>query len=160
MDDIDTAPRPQDYILYAKIWPRMKAILIDGLILTGAFLIAALIGANLAGSGAAAFLVWVAFWILYDPLMVSRTGGTIGHHAQNLRVVSDRTGRQPSFVIAFIRNVVKGALGLVSLLAMVGSSRQKALHDWIAGTTVQARNLQLARLRYFTKARRSTGDAG
>jgi len=64
---------------------------------------------------------------LYDPLMVSRTGGTIGHHLQNLR--------------------------MVSLLAMAGSSRQKAVHDWVAGTTVQARDLQIARLRNFTKVR-------
>ena len=83
MDDADNALRDPDYILYARIWPRMKAILIDALILMGVFLAAALVGANLEGSGAVAFLVWVAFWILYDPLMVSRTGGTIGHHLQN-----------------------------------------------------------------------------
>ena len=159
METTENASLDPDYVLYARIWPRMKAILIDGFVLTGVFLAAAVVGANLAGSGAVAFIVWVAFWILYDPLMVSRTGGTIGHHLQNLRVVSDRTGRHPSLVAAFIRNVVKGVLGLVSLLAMAGSSREKALHDWIAGTTVQARDARLARLRSFTKVRRS-GDAG
>ena len=157
MENIGKASLDPDYVLYAKIWPRMKAILIDGFIVMGAFLAAALVGANLAGSGAVAFVVWVAFWILYDPLMVSRTGGTIGHHVQNLRVVSDRTGRNPSLVVAFVRNVVKGVLGLVSLLAMAGSRRQKALHDLIAGTTVQARDVQLARLRYFTKVQRPGG---
>src|SRR4051812_11112384 len=123
MDSTDKASVNSDYVLYARIWPRTKAILIDGFILMGVLLAAALVGANVAGSGAVAFLVWVAFWILYDPLMVSRTGGTIGHHVQNLRVVSDRTGRHPSLVVAFVRNVVKGVLGIVSLLAMAGSSR-------------------------------------
>jgi uncharacterized RDD family membrane protein YckC len=150
----DSASPGPDYVLYARVWPRMKAILIDGVVLMGAFLVAALVGANLAGSGAVAFVVWVAFWVLYDPLMVSRTGGTIGHHVQNLRVVSDRTGRNPSLLVAFMRNLVKGFLGLVSLVAMLASSRQKALHDWIAGTTVQARDVQLARLRHFAKVRR------
>jgi len=159
MESTDKASLDPEYVLYAKMWPRMKAILIDGFILTGAFLAAALVGANLVGSGAVVFVVWVAFWTFYDPLMVSRTGGTIGHHLQNLRVVSDRTGRNPSLVVALIRNVAKGVLGLVSLLAMAGSSRQKALHDWIAGTTVQARDAQLARFRYFTKVRRPR-DAG
>jgi uncharacterized RDD family membrane protein YckC len=154
MERTDETSLHPDFVLYAKMWPRMKAIFIDGFIVMGAFLAAALVGANRPGSGAAAFVVWVGFWTFYDPLMVSRTGGTIGHHVQNLRVVSDRTGSNPSLVVALIRNVVKSVLGLVSLLAMAGSSRQKALHDWIAGTTVQARDARLARLRYFTKVRR------
>jgi len=161
---IDPPPQTEEteaaYVLYAKIWPRMKAILVDGFIVMGAYLVAALVGANVAGSGAVAFLVWFAFWVLYDPLMVSRTGGTIGHHTQNLRVVSDRTGRPPSLLVAFIRNVVKGFLGIVSLLTMAGSPRQKAIHDWVAGTTVQARDAQLARLRNFTRVRRAPMGAG
>lgn len=140
-----------EYVFYARIWPRMKAILIDGFVLAMIFVSAALVGANVTGSGAAAFLVWFAFWVLYDPLMVSRTGGTIGHHLQNLKVVSDRTGRNPSFLTAFIRNLTKGVLGVISLLAMAGSSRKKALHDFIAGTTVQARDVHVARLKHFIK---------
>jgi uncharacterized RDD family membrane protein YckC len=143
-----------DYVLYSRIWPRMKAILIDGLILAGAFFLAAFVGANVAGSGPTAFVLWALFWVLYDPLLVSRTGGTVGHHVMNLRVVSDSTGRNPSFLRAFFRNIVKGTFGMVSLLAVVGSAQQKAIHDWIGGTTVQARNLQLARSRSFVKVRR------
>jgi uncharacterized RDD family membrane protein YckC len=143
-----------DYLLYARIWPRVKALLIDGFILSGVFVAAALIGSSFAGSGAAAFLVWFSFWTLYDPVMVSRTGGTVGHHLQNLKVVSDRTGGRPSLLSAFIRNVLKTILGILSLLAMAGSSRQKALHDLLAGTTVQARDVALARLRDFRKVRR------
>jgi hypothetical protein len=55
---------------------------------------------------------------------------------------------------------VKGLLGLPSLLAMAGSSRKKALHDWLAGTTVQARDAQLARLRNFTKRQRTQTNGG
>ena len=143
------------YVLYAKVWPRTKALLIDAFILAAGFLVAALVGANVSGSGGAAFLVWFGFWVLYDPVMVSRTGGTVGHHLQNLRVVSDRTGRAPALLAACIRNVVKSLLGSVSLLAMAGSSQQKAIHDSIAGTTVQARDPELARLRHFTRVRRT-----
>lgn len=160
MDDTDSSSQSPDYVLYARVWPSMKAILIDAFILMGVFLAAALVGANLAGSGAIAFVIWFAFWVLYDPLMVSRTGGTIGHHVQNLRVVSDDTGRSPSFVTAFIRNILKGFLGGVSLLAMAVSSRQKALHDLMVGTTVQARDARFARLKHFTKVRRSQSDVG
>jgi uncharacterized RDD family membrane protein YckC/predicted alpha/beta hydrolase family esterase len=149
-----------DFVLYAKVWPRMKATLIDGLILALAFVAAASVGANVAGWGAGAFLVWLAFWALYDPVLVSRTGATVGHRLQNLRVVSDRTGGHPSLPVAFIRNVVKGVFGVISLLAMVGSARKKALHDWLAGTTVQARDVQVARLRNFSKVNRARTGAG
>ena len=161
MDPAANVSQGPEVILYAKIWPRVKAILIDGFILGIAFLVAAIVGANIAGAGAVAFVVWVAFWVVYDPLLVSGTGGTVGHHLQNLRVVSDRTGGNPSLLAAFIRNVVKGLLGTFSLLGMAGSRRQKSIHDWIAGTTVQARDVQMARLRHFTRVRRSQGvDAG
>src|SRR5579864_3695825 len=134
VDSPETAQRGPEYIFYARPWPRVKAMLIDGLILMGAFVVAALVGANIAGAGAAAFVVWAAFWILYDPLMVWRTGGTIGHHVQNLRVVSDRTGGPPSLVAAVVRNIVKGFFGIFSLLGMAASSRRKALHDLFART--------------------------
>jgi uncharacterized RDD family membrane protein YckC len=140
-------------IHYARLWPRAKAILIDGFILAVAFLVAALVGSRLAGAGPVAFVAWVGLWALYDPIMVWLTGGTVGHHLQNLRVVSDRTGGPPSLPAAIVRNVAKAALGAVSLLAMAASSRGKALHDWIAGTTVQARDPAAARSRDFTRVR-------
>jgi uncharacterized RDD family membrane protein YckC len=153
-------PNENEYVFYARIWPRVKAILIDGLVLSAVFLGAAVVGANIKGAGAAAFLVWLTVWVLYDPLMVSRTGGTIGHHLQNLKVVSDRTGRNPSVFAALVRNLFKGLLGILSLLAMAGSSRKKALHDLIAGTTVQARDVHRARLRNFTRMARTDPATG
>jgi uncharacterized RDD family membrane protein YckC len=150
---------PPEVIHYARVWPRAKAVLVDALILVLAFLVAAVVGARLAGAGPVAFIAWVAVWALYDPLMVSLTGGTVGHHLQNLRVVSDRTGRAPSFPVAFVRNVAKAVLGAVSLLGMTASSRSKALHDWIAGTTVQARDVGAARSRDFTRVRWPFGES-
>ena len=52
-----------------------------------------------------------------------------------------------------LRNVAKTVFGAVSLLAMAVSSRSKALHDWVAGTTVQARDPGTARSREFSKVR-------
>jgi len=142
-----------DVVHYARVWPRVKALIIDGAILAAAFLVAALVGARLAGAGPVAFVAWVALWALYDPLMVAFTGGTVGHKLQNLRVVDDRTGGRPSLPAAFVRNVAKTLVGAISLLGMALSSRSKALHDWVAGTTVQARDPEEARSRAFTKVR-------
>ena len=60
---------------------------------------------------------------------------------------------------ALVRNIVKGVFGGLSLLAMAGSARKKALHDFIVGTTVQAKDAHTARLRNFIKlpARRAAG---
>jgi uncharacterized RDD family membrane protein YckC len=149
---------PEVVVLYARVWPRVKAILVDGAIIGLVFVAAALVGAHVQGAGAAAFVTWFAVWALYDPLMVWSTGGTVGHHLFNLRVVSDRTGGRPSLLAAFVRNVAKVSLGLLSLLAMAGSARGKALHDWIAGTTVQARDRGTALSRDFTKVRSIEGS--
>jgi uncharacterized RDD family membrane protein YckC len=152
------APGSAEVVFYARVWPRVKAILVDWVILVGAFLVAALVGARFEGAGAAAFVTWFAIWMLYDPLLVSLTGGTVGHHLLNLRVVSDRTGGRPSLPAALVRNVAKTFFGVVSLLAMAASSRSKSLHDWIARTTVQARDVGSALSRDFTKVRWLEGN--
>jgi uncharacterized RDD family membrane protein YckC len=154
--DPASAPAPE-VVHYARIWPRVKAILVDAFILSAAFLVAALVGSRVRGAGPVAFIVWFGLWALYDPIMVSVTGGTVGHHLQNLRVVSDRTGGRPSLPAAFVRNVAKVSLWAFSLLAMAFSSRGKALHDWIAGTTVQARDPAAARSRDFSRIRSAWG---
>jgi uncharacterized RDD family membrane protein YckC len=152
------APGAPEVVLYARVWPRVKAILVDWFILVAAFLVAALVGAHVEGAGAAAFVTWLAIWFLYDPLLVSLTGGTVGHHLLNLRVVADGTGGRPSLPAAFVRNVAKTFFGVVSLLAMAASSRSKSLHDWIARTTVQARDAGGALSRDFNKVRLLEGN--
>jgi uncharacterized RDD family membrane protein YckC len=156
--DASAAAGAPDVVLYARLWPRAKAILVDWSIIVAAYLVAGLVGANFRGVGAAAFVVWIAVWVLYDPLMVWLTGGTVGHHLFNLRVVSDRTGGRLSFPAAFVRNLAKTALCAISLLAMAASSRSKALHDWVVGTTVQPRDAGAALSRDFTKVRLLDGQ--
>ncbi len=146
-------PQPP-YVLYARVGVRVKAFLVDYFVVLGVFLIAALVGANVAGAGAVTFCVWLAFFVLYDPLTVWRTSGTIGHHLQNLRVVSDRTGRNPSLPAALLRNVAKVLFGVFSFVGMALSLQNKALHDWVAGTTVQIGDEKLARRRDYDRVAR------
>jgi uncharacterized RDD family membrane protein YckC len=145
------AEEERGHVFYARIGIRMKAFLIDSFIVGVAFLIAAVAGANLPGRGAVAFSAWAAFALLYDPVMIWRSSGTIGHHLQNIRVVSDRTGGRPSLARALVRNIAKVFFGGFSFLAMAFSSRSKSLHDWLAGTTVQIQNPAFARSKDFVK---------
>jgi uncharacterized RDD family membrane protein YckC len=140
-----------EYVCYARVGVRVKAFLIDYFVVLGALLIAALVGANVHGTGAFAFCLWLAFLLLYDPLMVWRTSGTVGHHLQNLRVVSDKTGANPTLPAALLRNLTKTLFGSLSFLAMTFSRRKKTFHDWVAGTTVQIRDQRLARLRDYER---------
>jgi uncharacterized RDD family membrane protein YckC len=142
---------------YARVGPRVRAFLIDYFLLFGAFAVVAVVGAQLEsvpGLRAALFALWVAFVLLYEPVMVSRTGGTLGHHLKNIHVVSDRTGGPPGFVAAMARNLIKAFLGGLSFLWMLGSDRQQAIHDLVARVTVQIKNPALARHRDYVRGPR------
>ena len=91
-----------------------------------------------------------ATWLLYEPLLVSMTGGTVGHHVCNIRVVDDRTGGNVSFGKAIVRMVIKTILGWFSFISMAVASRHQALHDVLTKSTVQIRNLAKARPHDFS----------
>ena len=83
--------------------------------------------------------VFVAVLLLYEPLLVSIAGGTIGHYLSNIRVVDDRTNGNISIFKAFARVVIKFVLGWYSFLSMIWSRRRKAVHDILTRSTVQIR---------------------
>ena len=90
-------------------------------------------------SRALGVLVIVAL-LLYEPILVSRIGGTLGHYFNNLRVVDQHNGGNISFLKACARMVIKGLLGLYSFVILAATSRNQAVHDLLTGSTVQIRN--------------------
>jgi uncharacterized RDD family membrane protein YckC len=87
----------------------------------------------------------VLILILYEPLLVSYTGGTLGHWYTNLRVVDDRTGGNLSLRTAFIRAGIKAVLGAYSFVVMMATRRNQTLHDLLTRSTVQIRDAATAR---------------
>ena len=74
---------------------------------------------------------------LYDPILTSRAGGTIGHFVIGIRVKSDRDRSENiSFLGAVLRFVVKVLLGWVSLLTVPRGRDNRAIHDMVAGSVV------------------------
>ena len=74
--------------------------------------------------------------LLYEPVMVTAAGGTIGHRSLNLRVVrASDFGRVPIHR-SVIRVVVKAVLGVPVFLAVYFTSKNQGLHDLAAGTVV------------------------
>jgi hypothetical protein len=83
---------------------------------------------------------FVAAYFLYEPLLVSLAGGTVGHYLSNLRVVDDRTDGNISFPKAVARVVVKAVLGWYSFVSMAAARRHQAVHDLLTRSTVQIRD--------------------
>ena len=90
-------------------------------------------------SRALGILVVIAL-LLYEPVLVSFTGGTLGHYLANLRVVDERDGGNISFLKACARVVIKGLLGLYSFAILAATRRNQAVHDLLTRSTVQIRD--------------------
>lgn len=96
--------------------------------------------------------------VLYEPVLVSRTGGTLGHHFTNLRVVDDRGGNV-SFLKACARLVVKGVLSWYSFVIMAATRRNQAVHDLLTRSTVQIRDPAKASPGQYVVERREVDEA-
>jgi len=127
---------------YARFSRRLRAMLIDWIIaltvIYGALLLATTTS-NDNFSRALGILV-VAALVLYEPILVSRTGSTVGHYFTNLRVVDDRDGGNIGFARACARSLIKGVLGLYSFVVLAATRRNQALHDLLTRSTVQIRD--------------------
>ncbi len=136
--DLTTKPAPR----YARFSRRLRGIVLDWIIgmavMFGAVLIATTVRSD-DFSRALGILVVVAL-LLYEPVLVSLTGGTLGHYFTNLRVVDERDGGNVSFLKACGRLVIKALLGWHSFAIMAATRRNQAVHDMLTRSTVQIRD--------------------
>lgn len=142
MSIADFAERRASEPAYARFLPRARALVLDAIILYLELYTAVAIAVAIRSDGLARVLGFavVASWLLYEPLFVAFAGGTIGHRLANLRVVDDRTHRNVSLPKAFARMIIKGVLGWVSFITMLGARRSQAIHDLLTRSTVQLRD--------------------
>jgi len=127
-------------VRHATFTRRFRALVIDNLVLSGTGVALFFLGdavSDLPGATRLVLLLIVALILLYEPVLVSRRGATIGHAVARLRVVDVRTGTWPSFGRAFVRFLIKGILGLPSFITMALDRRHQAVHDLLTHTAVQ-----------------------
>jgi uncharacterized RDD family membrane protein YckC len=145
---------------YARFPRRLVALVSDAALVTGGFavlfLAAAATGAETIVRVLLAAFVLVA--LLYDPVLVSRTGGTLGHRWTNLRVVDDDTGGNLPFGRALARSLIKTVLGLPSFVFIGLTRRYQALHDLASRSTVQVRDVSRARPYHYVYERADTPE--
>jgi uncharacterized RDD family membrane protein YckC len=140
---------------YGRFSRRLKAVVIDWMIVVS-LLVAALFAAVSIHSdhiGRILGYTVIAVALLYEPLLVSLTGSTIGHYRTNLRVVDNRTHGNISFMKAVVRVIIKAALGLYSFVTMATTSRHQAVHDLLTQSTVQIRDRSKASSKDYVNAR-------
>lgn len=150
-------------ILFARFPRRLLALCVDlGLFVGGTFIVS--LGVEIVpiqSIGAVLVGVLIAGVILYEPLLVSITGGTIGHHALNLRVARDDGQGNLRFLQALIRMWLKGFLGIISFFFMGLTRRHQALHDLATSSSVQIKHPENARSSHYVVERTtSPGEVG
>jgi uncharacterized RDD family membrane protein YckC len=125
-------------INYGTLLNRVKAVIIDGLVLMGLGLLASSILSKFENAPDWIRLVAFIFvFLLYDPLFTSLFGGTIGHFFIGLRVRRESDESKKILLpVAIIRFVIKAFLGSISLLTVSGNKKNRAIHDALVGSVV------------------------
>jgi uncharacterized RDD family membrane protein YckC len=140
---------------YGRFSRRIRAVVIDWIIIM-LLLVTALfvaVSTNSDRIGRILGFTFVGIWLLYEPLLVSLAGSTIGHYRTNLRVVDNRNHGNISFAKAVVRVIIKGVLGIYSFITMATTSRHQAVHDVLTQSTVQIRDLSKATSHHYVHAR-------
>ena len=109
--------------------------MVDGLIVLGAMIGGGLLIADLGPQYTWLRGLWLGFTVLgYEPLFTSLSA-TLGQRLAKYRVrqYGDRT-QHISIPAAYLRYVIKLALGIISFFAMNFNPEQRALHDMAAGS--------------------------
>lgn len=129
---------PEPQIIYATIKERVQAVAFDaGIIITAAILLFSGLDEMGMDNSELKKPLFLTLFLLYDPLMISLTGGTIGHKMVNItvrRITNHDKKINPIF--AFLRFAVKGVLGWMSLLTITGNPEKRAIHDFLSDSVV------------------------
>lgn len=124
--------------IYPGVFVRVKAMVIDGIVLL-VFMVATSSVFSLFNDVHDVVRVnaFVFIFLLYDPLLTSFWGGTIGHRFAGIRVRKERDEQSNiQFPQAVLRYIIKALIGWISLLTVGGNKKGKAIHDFAAGSVV------------------------
>ncbi|WP_308993862.1 RDD family protein [Mariniflexile litorale] len=123
---------------YSKLFTRIKAAFVDALELiilmysaTEIFNLIEMIPNYIR------ICVFVFLFLLYEPILISVFGATVGHFFND--IVVKRDGDEQKNVLfpkAIFRFIFKFFLGWVSLLTISSNEKRKAIHDYVGGSVV------------------------
>jgi uncharacterized RDD family membrane protein YckC len=126
---------------YAGFWRRFVAYIIDSILVSVVFWLAALILGGIAGDGGVIFayvLGTIGAFVYYAGMESSTSQATVGKIALGIQV-TDLAGNRISFGRALGRNLAKILSALILYIGFIMAAftaKKQALHDMIAGTLV------------------------
>jgi uncharacterized RDD family membrane protein YckC len=147
-------------IVYATFSPRLRAAVYDGavrMVGVAVLMVVLMSTQSVPGAGVVAAAGVIGLLLLYEPLMVWRSGATLGHRRCNVHVVDDATGEAPTFIRALARFGFKTVLNAFNFYPRFFGVSDRALHDQLTNTSVRIRDLQRADPEHYFIAR-STAD--
>jgi uncharacterized RDD family membrane protein YckC len=124
-------------VLYATLPRRIKASIIDGIVLLAFIILSPLLIGPLTGndSGLSAIAMFTPP-LLLEPFLISYLGFTVGQYVFGIQVVRIDTGGKCPLVASFARYYTKVILGSLSMAYMLFSKKHQAIHDHVAKTLV------------------------
>lgn len=124
-------------VAYPRLIKRVRAVLVDSILLPVTVFAVLLLGdaVGVSGAGGKALLIAIPIFIL-EPGLVALTGGTVGHHLFRIRVVKRDGSSNINVFAAILRFVVKLVLGWLSFIFVLTTAKHQAVHDLLAGSIV------------------------
>lgn len=123
--------------IYATFGRRIKASVLDSVILLSLIVvIPVLAGQVIQGSLGRWGVVMYAPVFFLEPLHISYWGQTIGQYLFGITVVREADQSKCRLLSSFVRYYAKACLGIWSMIYMLFSSKNKAIHDYMAHTVV------------------------
>ena len=139
-------------VLYATLPRRIKASIVDGIVLLTLIILSPLLIASLAGKDTS--LNTIALLtppLLLEPLLISYLGFTLGQYIFGIKVVRLDTGGKCPLISSFARYYTKVILGSLSMVYMLFSKKHQAIHDYIAKTLVILSDKKIERNPHFAQ---------
>jgi uncharacterized RDD family membrane protein YckC len=153
---VETIPAAE---VYPRLLRRLQGVFIDGLVIPLAA-IGVLVALTYAGVESAWIKVLCPLLVIFllEPVAVSATGGSIGHHIVGLRVRKERIDERIDLLSAVVRVVVKTLFGLPAFFVALVSRKRQALHDIVVKSIIVHKSTVGLPLRELLPARTRTDE--
>lgn len=125
-------------VVYPYLIDRVKAYFIDWIVLITLMILAARLFSIIENpTPSLRIYTLIGIFTLYEPILLSLFGGTIGHFMIGLRVRNqENLNRNISILAGFIRLMLKSLLGWLSFLTVSANEQKRAIHDFATGSLV------------------------
>tara|TARA_R110001599_G_scaffold119190_4_gene289030 strand:- start:593 stop:982 length:390 start_codon:yes stop_codon:yes gene_type:complete len=123
---------------YPKTSFRLKAALVDIILILTVMVFSAYAIDSIGGvPDWVRISIMVLLFIVYEPMMVAKYGGTIGHRILGVKVTkSSNTASRLNLPVAIIRSILKFALGIFSVMVSYTREDNRCIHDLVCDSVV------------------------